>query len=629
MKRFKKIEVDLSKKKSLINPFLFGHNLEHTRNSIWKGLSAELISNRKFAGLPSNKGVAKEWKSFESSNCLFRLEPSGWGKLETEPYTEHYSNKGYDRRVAERQFQEIQNFSLEKCGIFQKGIVLEKNKDFQFFLAVKSDKPLEVFVKLGKSKELLKKKIGINSNWSEINFNFNSNNFDEVNLEIFFKGKGKLCVGAVSLLPKDSFYGMRRDVVELLKEIKVSILRWPGGNFVGSYIWKDGLLDVHKRAPVKMHYHRILPYTDNYDFHEIGIDEFILLCKEIGAEPFITINVGLENPNSAAELVEYCNGSFQSKWGKIRSKKGNKKPYQVRYWSIGNEMGYGHMNGPNSPKDYTQTAVNFAKEMKKMDNSIFIVASGKWWEEKWFGKLSFGKKGLIDCRAYHRYSPPLKYFEGRKGQKDFLRLSVGRPKEILKELLDARKILDKFGKGEYISFDEWNIWHTWYQNIGPIGGVFSASILNMLIKNSERLKIFISAYFELVNEGAIKVDETSSNLTFAGEVFSLFGNHAGNFFVEVGDVNDFVEPIISFSEKENKVFITIVNKHPNKNFPLEFSLSKEIKKILNTGLVSDNFLPGTIFNKKRKKITFKKNKFFVDLKKHSVSLFEIDLKKSK
>jgi len=87
------------------------------------------------------------------------------------------------------------------------------------------------------------------------------------------------------------------------------------------------------------------PYTAGYDFHEINTDSFIMLCREIGAEPFITINPTWNTPEESAQWVEYCNGDETTEYGRERISRGFKEPFCVKFWSLGNEFSYGHMEG--------------------------------------------------------------------------------------------------------------------------------------------------------------------------------------------------------------------------------------------------------------------------------------------
>ena len=113
----------------------------------------------------------------------------------------------------------------------------------------------------------------------------------DADLRITFNQYGTITIGTVSLMPQYNFHGMRSDVVDLMKEMGIRILRWPGGNFAGDYYWKDGLLPVDMRSPLESHWRLdTQPHTNGYDYHEINTDDFIALCRKIGAEPFITLN---------------------------------------------------------------------------------------------------------------------------------------------------------------------------------------------------------------------------------------------------------------------------------------------------------------------------------------------------
>src|ERR1039458_9400077 len=110
------------------------------------------------------------------------------------------------------------------------------------------------------------------------------------------------------------------------------IARWPGGNFVSGYDWKDGLGDPDKRPPL------IGPVRPTLESNDVGIDEFMVMCRLLGAEPYVAINSGFGEARSPADLVEYTNGSVETPMGKLRAANGHPQPYHVKYWGIGNEM---------------------------------------------------------------------------------------------------------------------------------------------------------------------------------------------------------------------------------------------------------------------------------------------------
>ncbi len=311
-------KIDLGQLGASVSPLLFGHNLEHTRSCMWRGLSAQLIRNRKFAGKPQQLiGAAMEWYAVGLPQTFFHLD----GDV---VYTRHQSadpqpRAGHKQRRNEMHSQLIQGcVEGERCGIGQDQVALEQGRDYLLRLAILGTEGLPVAVTVaddGGNSNYFSVEIEATGEWQVHEFEFAAGAVDAAaRLEVTFAGAAELRIGFVSLLATDSFCGMRRDVIELLKEIGAPILRWPGGNFAGDYRWLDGLLDVDMRAPLNTFQEvETLPHTFGFDFHEMGIDEFIALCREVGAETFISINLAWDSPEQCAAWVEYCNG------GAIRS----------------------------------------------------------------------------------------------------------------------------------------------------------------------------------------------------------------------------------------------------------------------------------------------------------------------
>jgi len=637
--------IDVSRTAGEISPLWFGHNLEHTRSCLWEGLSAELIRNRKFAALPQRDGVARHWYRIGPRGCWHLLERAGGGNgVDGEAYTTHFDPK--DRGARQRQRIECCRVGAP-CGIGQRGICLVGGRAYEARLALVADREMPVRVRLfggdpGRIHFETVVTVGPEG-WAESSLSFTASETDEDSrLEITFDGPGVLYVGAVSLLPADHFLGMRRDVIELLKEISVPVLRWPGGNFAGDYRWKDGLLPVDRRAPLSSS-PATLPHTDGYDDHEIGTDEFIALCRELGAEPFITINMSLEGPEEAAAWVEYCNGSRDTKWGKLRGERGHPGSYNVKYWTLGNEMGYGHMKGPNTPREYAEVAAACAEAMRRVDPSIALTASGGWAEE-WYKGVLAPEEGYFESISYHTYTALAKVFAGEEGRREFCRLAAA-PSAIfqgsgfehrrhgdnrltlryVRELIDAHAPGDKFIG---ISFDEWNVWYAWYRTPGVGEGVYAGSMLNLFCREGGNVGMTVGAYFEPVNEGAILVGPASSRLTPVGQVFSLFRPHHGNrlIAVEPARQGDDVDLTASLDEERKCVVITLVNRSPDQSKEAGIVLRNigAIESAEGVLLSSADYLPGSEFTQNPLEIRRKKDHVLsVSLPKHSVARIQI------
>ena len=193
--------------------------------------------------------------------------------------------------------------------------------------------------------------------------------------EIAGTGQGSFHIGAASLMPADNVSGFKAATIRYLKEQGISIARWPGGNFVSAYDWRDGIGDHDKRPP------RREVAWNGTESNDMGIDDFMNFCRLIGAEPYIAVNSGLGDDHSAAEEVEYVNGSATSRLGRLRAANGHPAPYGVKIWGIGNEM-YGEWQwGHIAITQYPEKHNRIVKAMKKVDPSIKVIASGATPEE--------------------------------------------------------------------------------------------------------------------------------------------------------------------------------------------------------------------------------------------------------
>ena len=140
---------------------------------------------------------------------------------------------------------------------------------------------------------------------------------------------GFLWIGGLSLMPADHVHGMRHDTLALIEKLRAPIMRWPGGNFVSGYNWKDGIGDRDRRPP------RWERAWNNVEDNDFGIDEFMAFCREANIEPLVVVNTGLGSVELAADEVEYVNGPATSRWGAEREKRPSST---LRRWLVGNRQ---------------------------------------------------------------------------------------------------------------------------------------------------------------------------------------------------------------------------------------------------------------------------------------------------
>jgi len=544
-----------------IPALLFGQNLEHTRGCIFHGLGAQLVRNRKFAGKPSPDGVAADWEPFGAS---------AFYELLTESYTRHFSANAMPRRN-ELGSQSIQQLAADgDAGIRQSGLSLMAGKVYIFRAALRSLNgdfcPVTVRLADGE-KRLAEQRTTIASpDWEIREFRFGPFDDLDATLSLGVTGRHTLAVGMVSLLPEDHFHGMRHDVIAQLKALGTAMLRWPGGNFAGEYRWRDGLLDSDCRAPLQSFTEiETQPYTHGYDDNEPGVDEVIALCREIGAEPFFTINPAWDTPEESAAWVEYCNGAPDSPGGKLRAERGFPEPYRVRFWSLGNEMGYGHMEGPQTPAAYAELSRRHAQAMLRVTPDLTLFSSGPYPSEAWARDVAMPLADVAPMVSLHHYTRP--------GHQDFttpertektLQTVIGQADEIVTQARAMRRMLpDRLS----ISFDEWNVWYAWYRQVGVAEGLFAARVLHQLLAVYRELGIGCACYFQPVNEGAIAVSARTSRLTAVGQVMRLMSRHAGG----IADAWDHrPEEVFASRHDDGTRWITLFNPSPREE--REFAL---------------------------------------------------------
>ncbi|MCR4622986.1 MAG: hypothetical protein K5663_12985 [Clostridiales bacterium] len=508
-----------------LSPFVFGHNLEHTRAAVNGGLSAQMLRNRKFAGRPArNCGVASEWRGI-GERAFFQLS---W----EDAYTRHIGCEKMHRRN-ELQAQSVQNMRPGLCGIAQENITVRAGQNYELRAVTKCALPVtlraEITDRKGEAVYASSALTLIPGEWQTSAFVLTPNmDDDEATLRFVFCERAEVLFGALSMMAEGHFHGMRADVVKCLKEIGPTIIRWPGGNFAGEYRWKDGLLPSDMRGPLESAMEdETQPYTHGYDHHEISTDDFFALCREVGAEPFLTVNLVWNSPQDSADWVEYCNAEADTGFGRKRAENGHPEPYNVRFWSLGNEMGYGHMEGPLKPQDYAELARTHISVMKAADGKVELFSSGPYPNDEWAQGSASVLADQVNHVSLHHYSNVrMDYTSPGSIAQTYKNIvsEVDKARQITKEM---RESLDRTGKPLHISFDEWNFWHAWHRPSCVGEGIFVAKMLHMLLEESAKLDMPVCCYFQPVGEGAILITPASARLTANGQMFAMMKDHSG------------------------------------------------------------------------------------------------------
>lgn len=165
--------------------------------------------------------------------------------------------------------------------------------------------------------------------------------------------------------------GFRTDVIDCFRELSVPVVRYPGGNFVATYRWQDGIGPREKR-PKRPE----LAWLGT-ESNQFGTDEFMAWCRAVGTEPYLCFNMGTGTLEDALAWVEYCNGERDTYWANLRRANGHEEPYNVKYWALGNEVWGPWQVEQDTKENYARKAVQWAKALKLLDPSLTLVLCGQ------------------------------------------------------------------------------------------------------------------------------------------------------------------------------------------------------------------------------------------------------------
>ena len=276
----------------------------------------------------------------------------------------------------------------------------------------------------------------------------------------FVEHLGRCVYGGISDKgnPLSDENGFRKDVLEAVKGLNVTIIRYPGGNFVSNYHWLDGV-GPNRIPRMELAWARL-------ETNEFGTNEFMKYAKMIGTEPYFSVNMGTGTIEEARNWVEYCNIKEGPYYAELRKQHGYPEPYNIKYWSLGNEMdGFWQMGHLNA-EDYSKKAREAAKLMKLTDPSIKFIAAGSSNyrpdadPNEWNATILAELRDVVDYIALHMYvgNRDNNYYNFMSSP-----LALEQRTKIVKGIIERE--MDKVNRGDrdpiYIAWDEYNIWYRW------------------------------------------------------------------------------------------------------------------------------------------------------------------------
>lgn len=387
--------------------------------------------------------------------------------------------------------------------------------------------------------------------------------------------------------------GFRNDVKNLIQELNVPIIRYPGGNFVSGYNWEDGVGPVeHRPKRLELAWRTVEPNL-------VGTNEFAEWTREIGSEVMMAVNLGTRGVDAARNLLEYCNHPGGSYWSDLRRSHGYEQPHRIKTWCLGNEMDGPWQIGQKTPQEYGRLAYETAKAMRLVDPTIELVSCGSSNTAmptfpEWEAVSLDHTYDVVDYVSLHQY-----YGNRDNDSANFLARSMDMEHFIrtVTATCDYVKAKKRSKKTMYLSFDEWNVWYhsndadaklePW--TVGPpqLEDIYNfedallvGSMLITMLRHADRVKMACLA--QLVNVIAPIMTENGGR-AWKQTIFypylhaSRYGRgvslqpivHSPKY--DAQDYTDvpYLDSAVVYREEEEEITIFAVNRHLEESLDLE------------------------------------------------------------
>jgi len=397
----------------------------------------------------------------------------------------------------------------------------------------------------------------------------------------FAEHLGRMIYGGIydEKSPLSDEFGYRKDVMDAVKGLGVSILRWPGGNFASGYNWKDGIGPKDQR-PARPE----LAWND-IESNRFGTDEFLRYAETIKAEPYICVNLGLGSIGDARDWVEYTNSDKHTYWADQRRKNGRERPYAVKYWGLGNEIDGPWQLGHKNAEEYSKFALEAAKAMRGIDSSIKLVASGSSnYGADW---LLWNRTVLQTLRNEIDYIGIHTYINNRDN--DLERYLGGWQQTVERYIDTTRGLIREVRTGPnprpiYVAYDEWNVWYRAFneqkleETYNFEDALAMGMFFNTFFRNADIVKMANLA--QMVNVIApIKTNEKGLFLQPIYFPIAEYGRQRGNMSLDVWvssptykipqrpQESAYLDVSATFDPRTREVVVNVLNRSKDRDIP--------------------------------------------------------------
>ena len=410
--------------------------------------------------------------------------------------------------------------------------------------------------------------------------------------------------------------GFRKDVIKEVADLRVPIIRYPGGNMVSGYNWWDGVGPKKDRPTV------LERAWNSIETNQFGTNEFMDWAKAVGTEPLLGFNLGTGTSEMAVAYIEYCNYARGTKWSDLRRSHGYEQPHKVKYWCLGNEMDGPWQIGRLTAREYGRKARDIAQQARVIDPDVQLIACGSSNPRlptylEWDREVLEECYDMVDGISLHNYFGNTPEQSGGKSER-FLAQNLDMERQIreITAVADYVQGLKRSSKQLWLSFDEWNVW---YRARGPEHldgkGAFAPKLLeevynledalitggflNTLMRQSDRVRVACLA--QIVNVIAPLV--TNSNGTLRQSIYfpyQMVLQYARGRMLDI-QVESETYPIraaglrFDFARDENVPFLDVVATYDAKAKRIAvFALNRDLSSERELALSFDDVAPSKV-----------------------------------
>ena len=486
------IAIDAAKVENRISPRLYGQFAEFMFENIKFGLHAELLRNRGFEETASAIGLSRHWERhpddrnddgirFAWDGAVAYPAPSAPGTLERlhSLRIDVSARDGHGRGLYQARVP-------VRAGIEYRGSLWLRSQDFagRVTASLEQDRTGGDVYATADAGE-----IAPGGTWQQFRFALRPSRADPLaRLAITLSGRGRVWIDQVSLMPADAIDEVRADVFDRIEALRPAFIRWPGGNVAQDYHWFWGI-GARDERPEWIN----LSWWNEREPSDFGTPEFIRLCRNVGAEPHLVVNVEGRGATAeeAANWVEYVNGPTTTTYGALRAKHGSPEPFGVKTWELGNEIWGDWVRGHSNAETYARNYLRYREAMLAKDPSLRLIAVGD--NDMAWNRTVLGRAGAnIDYLSIHHY------YGLRESKGEYENL-MARPLHYERFYRDVARAIMELAPGRDLRLiiNEWNTSLPVPRQHSMESALYAGRLLNVFERSGDLIEM--TAVSDLVN----------------------------------------------------------------------------------------------------------------------------------